>query len=205
MSNGGYDGSGNSGNAPVAGAPSREETALSELARLIEEAHVELVKARGQVSETIRLIAELTRISAVFESVAEDLVDATFKASNETTRGISPQMILLSFVDNLGSLAQRAVVGSGDIRREMNRLRTNVSPSAGPLQSADAALIQLGQAVQRLTEQRREQATASRIEVQVKETNATRAGNRPRKPTPLEEALTSGVFVPRGQRSGYKN
>lgn len=201
MSSSGFDGS---KNATAAGPASREDVALSELARLIEEAHAELLKARGQVSETIRLIAELGRISAVFESVAEDLVDATFKASNETTRSVSPHAVLLSFIDNLGSLAQRAVVGAGDARREMNRLRTNVNPEAGPLQTADAALVQLGQAVQRLSEQRRDQGTARKIEVQVHDGSSGRAA-RPRKPSPLEEALTSGVFVPRGARSGYKN
>ena len=202
MSSSGFDGT---GDFPAPDSASREEKALSELARLIEEAHAELIKARGQVNETIRLMAELGRISAVFESVAEDLVDATFKASNETTRGISPHAILLSFVDNLGSLAQRAVVGAGDVRREVNRLRTNVAPSAGPLQTADAALAQLGQAVQRLSQQRRDEATGRRTEVAVDDRSMAKPATRPRKPTALEEALTTGVFVPRGARSGYKN
>lgn len=202
MSSSGFDGSGDM-SAPDNVA--REEKALMELARLIEEAHAELIKARGQVGETVRLIAELGRISAVFESVAEDLVDATFKASEETTRGISPHAILLSFVDNLGSLAQRAVVGAGDIHREVNRLRTNASPSVGPLQTADAALAQLGQAVQRLSQQRRDQATARRIDVQVDDRSTAKPGSRPRKPSALEEALATGLFVPRGARSGYKN
>jgi hypothetical protein len=198
MSQSGFDVS-NSHKFAEAGAPGN---ALHEASKLIEQAHAEILKARDQVRETIGLIAELTRISAVFESVAEGLVDATFKASNETTRGATPQKVLLAFVEDLGDLARRAVLGAGDARREVNRLKTGVGPAAGPLQSADSAIRQLGDAIKQLAD-RPGDAVPQRIEVEY--ATPARPSGKPRPPTPLEEALTAGLFVPRGARSGFKN
>lgn len=197
MSHSGFGGSDN-GRPANPGTP---ESAVSQASRLIEQAHVEILRARLQVTETIGLIAELTRISAVFESIAEGLVDATFKASSETTRGTTPQMVLLTFVEDLGDLARRAVLGAGDARREVNRLKSSATPTVGPLQSADAAIRQLGHAIKQLAD-RPASATTNRIPVE----HAPPTGaSKPRSPTPLEEAIAAGVFVPRGSRSGFKN
>ncbi|HXI56218.1 MAG TPA: hypothetical protein VNO55_09170 [Polyangia bacterium] len=195
MSSSAFDGSGD-GEKKVEAGSKDEFVAASKLAQ---QAHAELVKARAHVAESIGLISELTRISAVFESVAEGLVDATFKASRETTRGAAPQEVLLSFVEELGDLARKAVVGAGSARRELHCLKSNLVSAAGPLQTADAAIDELEVAVKQLS-QRNADANARRIEVLY----AVPAG-KARRASTVDDSVGGSSLLPRGARSGFKN
>ena len=186
------------------GASSDGETRdpVAEALKMIEQLHSAVLKVRTQVQDTERLLGELARISTVFDSVGDRLVNATFKASGDATRGVPSHTVLVSFVEELGDLARLALGGARDVRRE---LRTRASkpgpPPASAFQETDLALQELATALKRLA-LRPQRPQAPSIEIE----NRTTPPPPPRAPSPLERALAAGIFAASQSKSGgYKN
>ena len=130
-----------SGTAAPSDGESRDP--VTDALKTIEQTHAALMRVRAQVEDATRLLSEFARISAVFDSVGDRLVNATFKASGEATRGVPSHTVLVAFVEELGDLARLSLGGARDVRRELRARSNQTTPSAATLQDADAALKQL--------------------------------------------------------------
>ena len=193
-------------NQPGTAAPSDGESRdpVTDALKTIEQTHAALMKVRAQVEDATRLLSEFARISAVFDSVGDRLVNATFKASGEATRGVPSHTVLVAFVEELGDLARLSLGGARDVRREL-RARSNQTDAVGGDASGrrcgaegagEHAAPDLAAAVARIV------PTPSPIEIE----NRTVPPPPPRVPSALERALAGGVFASTGPKAGgYKN
>src|SRR3954467_867745 len=113
---GGRDMSNPALNQPETAAPSDGESRdpITDALKTIEQTHAALMRVRAQVEDATRLLSEFARISAVFDSVGDRLVNATFKASGEATRGVPSHTVLVAFVEELGDLARLSLGGARD-------------------------------------------------------------------------------------------
>lgn len=189
------------GIAATSDGESREPTA--DALKMIEQTHAALMRVRAQVEDATRLLSEFARISAVFDSVGDRLVNATFKASGEATRGVPSHTVLVAFVEELGDLARLSLGGARDVRREVRARSNQTTPSVATLQDADAALKELANSLRRISQRpARIVTTPSPIEIE----NRTVPPPPPRVPSALERALAGGVFASTGPKAGgYKN
>jgi hypothetical protein len=192
-------------NQPGTAAPSDGESRdpVTDALKTIEQTHAALMRVRAQVEDATRLLSEFARISAVFDSVGDRLVNATFKASGEATRGVPSHTVLVAFVEELGDLARLSLGGARDVRRELRARSNQTTPSAATLQDADAALKQLANSLRRISQRPAHVVpTPSPIEIE----NRTVPPPPPRVPSALERALAGGVFASTGPKAGgYKN
>jgi len=192
-------------NQPETAAPSDGESRdpITDALKTIEQTHAALMRVRAQVEDATRLLSEFARISAVFDSVGDRLVNATFKASGEATRGVPSHTVLVAFVEELGDLARLSLGGARDVRRELRARSNQTTPSAATLQDADAALKQLANSLRRISQRPAHVVpTPSPIEIE----NRTVPPPPPRVPSALERALAGGVFASTGPKAGgYKN
>jgi len=188
------------------GASSDGETRdpVAEALKMIEQLHAAVLKVRTQVQDTERLLGELARISTVFDSVGDRLVNATFKASGDATRGVPSHTVLVSFVEELGDLARLALGGARDVRRELRTRATKPGlPPASAFQETDLALQELATALKRLAlRPQRPQATS----IEIENRTTPPPPPPPRAPSPLERALAAGIFAAsQSKNGGYKN
>lgn len=192
-------------NQPGTAAPSDGESRdpVTDALKTIEQTHAALMRVRAQVEDATRLLSEFARISAVFDSVGDRLVNATFKASGEATRGVPSHTVLVAFVEELGDLARLSLGGARDVRRELRARSNQTTPSSATLQDADAALKQLANSLRRISQRPSHVVpTPSPIEIE----NRTVPPPPPRVPSALERALAGGVFASTGPKAGgYKN
>jgi hypothetical protein len=175
---------------------------VAEALKMIEQTHAAIVQVRAQVDDTARLLGELARISTAFDSVGDRLVNATFKASGEATRGVPSHAVIVSFVEELGDLARLALGGARDIRRELRARAANPTPPAAVFHETDSALHELAAALRRVAQRPLRPATASPIEIE----NRTVPPPTPRAPSALERALAAGIFAAATSKpTGFKN
>jgi ABC-type transporter Mla subunit MlaD len=150
-------------NQPETAVPSDGESRdpIADALKTIEQTHAALMRVRAQVEDATRLLSEFARISAVFDSVGDRLVNATFKASGEATRGVPSHTVLVAFVEELGDLARLSLGGARDVRRELRARSNQTTPSAATLQDADAALKQLANSLRRISQRPSHRPAAS--------------------------------------------
>jgi hypothetical protein len=190
--------------AAAATSDSESRDPVAEALKMVEQTHAALLKVRAQVEDATRLLSEFARISAVFDSVGDRLVNATFKASGEATRGVPSHTVLVAFVEELGDLARLSLGGARDVRRELRARSNSATPSATVLHDTDALLRELSSALRRISQRpaARIVATPNPIEIE----NRTVPPPPPRVPSALERALAGGVFASTGPKAGgYKN
>ena len=187
--------------AATSDGESREPVA--DALKMIEQTHAALMRVRAQVEDATRLLSEFARISAVFDSVGDRLVNATFKASGEATRGVPSHTVLVAFVEELGDLARLSLGGARDVRRELRARSNQTTPSVATLHDADTTLKELANTLRRISQRpSRIVPTPSPIEIE----NRTVPPPPPRVPSALERALAGGVFASTGPKAGgYKN
>ncbi len=187
----------------VASSDGESRDPVTDSLKVIEQTHAALLKVRAQVEDATRLLSEFARISAVFDSVGDRLVNATFKASGEATRGVPSHTVLVAFVEELGDLARLSLGGARDVRRELRARSTNPMPPAAVLRDTDAALKELANMLHRISQRpSRIVPTPNPIEIE----NRTVPPPPPRVPSALERALAGGVFASTGPKAGgYKN
>ena len=193
----------NSSGTAAASSDGETRDPVTEALKMIEQMHAAILRVRSQVQETERLLAELARISTVFDSVGDRLVNATFKASGDATRGVPSHTVLVSFVEELGDLARLALGGARDVRRELRTRAVKPGvPSASAFQETDLALHDLATALKRLA-LRPARPPAASIEIE----NRTTPPPTPRAPSALERALAAGIFAASqsSKNGGFKN
>ena len=189
----------NSGTVGASEGEARDPVA--DALKRIEELHTAIVNVRAQVDETARLLGELARISTVFDSVGDRLVNATFKASGDATRGVPSHAVLVSFVEELGDLARLALGGARDVRRELRARAIKPGQPINVFQETDLALHELALSLKRLA-LRPSRPPAAAIEIE----NRTTPPPPPRAPSALERALAAGIFAAATNKpGGYKN
>jgi hypothetical protein len=186
----------------VATSEGESRDPVAEALKLIEQTHAAIIKVRAQVEDATRLLAEFARVSSVFDAVGDRLVNATFKASGETTRGVPSHTVLVSFVEELGDLARLALGGARDVRREMRARGSSPASSQTVFHDTDAALNELAAALRRIS-QRPMRAVPPTPPIEIEH----RAPVPPARPaSPLEKALAAGIFASTaGKSGGFKN
>lgn len=138
------------GIAPVAADGDRPEL-VGEAQKIVERTRAALLEMRVRLEESARLLAELARISSVFDNIGDRLMKATFKASGDVTRGLPSQVVLISFVEELATLSRLALGGAADLRRELRARIARPAPGSNPFLETELALRELSASLQRLT------------------------------------------------------
>jgi len=180
---------------------SETETNVSSAMKLVEQTQSAVGKVRAQIDEIARLMSELARINAVFESVADRLANATFKSSIDATSGAPPYSVVLSFIEELGDLAKRSAEGTRDIRRELRNYATNSSATAVAIRQTESALQGLTGVLKQIEDRNMRSAPAHTIEIETRippTAQMTVAA--------LAKAVAAGVWVgDLPKTGGYKN
>ena len=148
------------------------------------------------------MLSEMVKVSSVFDSVGDRLVNATFKASGEATHGVPSHAVLVAFVEELGDLARLALGGARDVRREL-RARTNSPAQTTIFHDTDLALQELSTNLRKLAQRPTRPAPPRPIEI---ENRSAQPPPPPRVQSALDRVLTAGVFAHGAPKSGgYKN
>jgi hypothetical protein len=129
-----------------------QSDSLSKGLRLVEQSRQEIRRLRALLERTNQLFAELGRATAAFESVADDLVAATVRASSEATTSGTGRPTTVTLVEELARLARRSLLASSDGRRHLRAYDNSREPTATAGNQADAALDALAALVERLGE-----------------------------------------------------
>jgi hypothetical protein len=124
-------------------ALSENEPKVSTAVDLIEESRTSIGGLRTQVEETTRALAELAKVNALFESVADQLSEATFKSSIQATAGVAPYAVLVGVIEQIGDLAKRSVQGTYELRRQLAECASSVAATTAAVGEADATLQKL--------------------------------------------------------------
>ena len=177
----------------------------SEAAKIIEQARAVLDAVQAHADETGRVLAEITRIGRTFDTVANHLLDSTFKATDEATRGIPSREAVIKLVEELGDVARLSLRASGDAQRELQNRNAGHQDSAAIIRAADAALEELAAALMRLASRPARPRPAIEIET-LEPAAAKTAGRSQRASSDLERALAATAFASHFPKAGgYKN
>jgi hypothetical protein len=122
---------------------SENEPKVSTAVKLIEESRTAIGGLRAQVEETTRALAELAKVNALFESVADQLSESTFKSSIQATAGVAPYTVLVGVIEQIGDLAKRSVQGTYELRRQLAECASSVAATTAAVGEADATLQKL--------------------------------------------------------------
>jgi hypothetical protein len=155
-----------------------QSDSLSKGLRLVEESRREIGRLRALLEKTDHLVAELGRATAAFESVADDLVAATLRASSEATGAGAGRPTKVALVEELAALARRSLLASSNGRQNVRAYHRAHEPTATAGKQAHAALDALAAMLKRLGEQEAERDAIPLIVVETP-------------PPPLPEGATS--------------
>lgn len=189
----------------IAASEGEPRDGSSEAVKIIEQARAVLDALQAHADETGRVLAEITRIGRTFDAVANHLLDSTFKATDEATRGVPSREAVIKLVEELGDVARMSLRASGDARRELQNRNTGYQDSAAVIRAADGALEELASALTRLAS--RPVRSRPVIEIETLEPSAAKAAGRPqRASSDLERALAATAFASHFPKAGgYKN
>jgi hypothetical protein len=178
-----------------------------EAVKVIEQARAVLDALQAHADETGRILGEITRIGRTFDAVANHLLDSTFKATDEATRGVPSREAVVKLVEELGQLARVSLGASGDARRELQNRNAGHQDSVAIIRAADAALEDLAAALTRLASRPVRARSLHAIEIETLEPAAAKPVRRPQgSSSDLERALAATAFVSHfGKTGGYKN
>lgn len=194
-------------NSGLTAAPDVEPRDASlEVLKVIEQARAVLDTVQAQSEETSRVLAEIARIGGMFDAVANHLLDATFKATDEATRAVPSRAAVVKLVEELGDLARISLGASGDARRELQNRNGADLASTSTLRAADAALQELAAALTRHAS-RPTRFRPLVIEIETLEPANAKATRRPQSgSSDLERAIAATAFASQLPKSGgYKN
>jgi hypothetical protein len=178
-----------------------------EAVKVIEQARAVLDALQAHADETGRVLAEITKIGRTFDAVANHLLDSTFKATDEATRGVPSRDAVIKLVEELGDLARISLGASGDARRELENRNNGHQDSVAMIHAADAALGDLAAALTRLASRPVHPRSLHQIEIETFDPLAGKPAKRPQGSSPeLERALAATAFVSHLTKAGgYKN
>jgi hypothetical protein len=145
-----------------------KQNPVSEGVRVTKQTQTAIVHLRATVEDTARVVAELAKANAVFESVADRLVAATFKASQDATRGGATHTELVAFVEELGDLARLSLQASGNSRRQLRDFQKAIGPTAIAFHQARTSLEAFSTLLARLVERPAPRAAVRPIEVETR-------------------------------------
>jgi ABC-type transporter Mla subunit MlaD len=174
----------------------------SEALRLAQAAEAAAAKVRARLDEISRVMADLMKINAVFESVADRLANATFRASVDATRGVAPRAVLVAFVEELADLARRTSEGTREIRKELRNYAATAGVTALALRQAETALQGLLGVLEQMAERQARAGQPIRI-IEIE----TRVPPSPQMTVAaLAKAVAAGGWLAEPPKSGgYKN
>ena len=126
--------------SPVA---SETEPKVSAALKLIEESRTAIRGLRTQMEDITRALAEVTKVNSIFESVAEQLSNATFQSSIQATSGVAPYTVLVGVIEQIGDLAKRSVQGTSVLRRQLSECANSAAATTAAVGQAEATLQKL--------------------------------------------------------------
>jgi hypothetical protein len=141
---------------------------LSETVRLAELSQAALGQLRAIVEDTAQRVAELSRANAVFEWVADRLVAATLKATENATRGEGTYAASLALVEELAELARRSLAASGNGRCQLREYQKTAVSAKTAAHETHAALDALLVLVKQLEESSSASTVIPTIEVETR-------------------------------------
>lgn len=120
-----------------------------EALKTLEQTRATLASLLARSDEMSRLLVEVARIGKVFESVANDLVDATFSMSAAATSAVPARATLVTLVEELGRLARISLIAGGDVRRELLNHEDGRASTVRSIRESDVALQELAITIKR--------------------------------------------------------
>lgn len=181
--------------------PSQES--LAEALRLVEQTQAAVAKIRVQVDGLARLMTELAKVNAVFESVADRLaVQGLATGPAGTGTGAVERAGLLPFVNHLAELARQTSEGTREIRKELRAHAMNAATTAVAVRQTENALVGLWNVLKQLMDRVPRPAPARAIEIETRV-----SGSAQLTVAALARAVAAGVWkidMPKAG-GGYKN
>lgn len=178
--------------------------ALAEALQLVEKTQTAIGRIRIQVDSLARLMLELAKINAVFETVADRLAGPGF-GSEAPEVGAARRTVLAPLVKELAELARRTSEGTREIRKELRAQAVNASTTAIAVRQTENALAGLAEVLKSLLErvgERVPRATPVRS-IQI-ETRVSASAQMT--VAALARAVAAGVWTIDSPKSGgYKN
>ena len=166
---------------------------LAEAVHRVEQGQAALGRLRDLVEETAVRLQELACANTAFESVADRLVVATLKASENATRPDGSQPALsVALVEELAELARRSLIASGNGRSQLREHEKAAVSTKVATHEVNAALDALSALLKQLAASPAPTASIPRILVET----------RP-PPVPLKATMNWGRVG--SKPSPYKN
>jgi hypothetical protein len=178
--------------------------ALSEALQLVEKTQVAIGKIRVQVDSLARLMLELAKINAVFETVADRLAVQGF-GSGSPEAAAARRDALAPLVKELAELARQTSQGTREIRKELRAQAVNASSTAIAVRQTENALGGLAEVLKSLLEQISERAPRT-VPVRSIEIETRVSGSTQMTVAALAKAVAAGVWkLEMPKTGGYKN
>ena len=128
-----------------------EKELLAEASRKAAEVQSAMDALETQMRDAARLVAAAEKVNGIFQTVADRVANATFKATIDTTHGRSPRDVAVSFVKELSELACMSLEGTRTLRREIVAAKASSTAVLPALRQAAGAMQGLASALKTLS------------------------------------------------------
>jgi hypothetical protein len=166
---------------------------LAEASRKAAEVQSAMDALETHLRDAARLVAAAEKVNGVFQTVADRIANATFKATIDTTHGKSPREVAVSFVKELSELACMSLDGTRSLRREVVAAKASSAAVLPALRQAATAMQGLSQALKLIASRPSRAAVVPPPSIIV-ETRAALAGIE----APARQGVTEGPRVGTG-------
>jgi hypothetical protein len=170
---------------------------------LINQTKDALARARTDSHEASTRLASLTKVGEAMDALANQLATATFRAAGHATDGTSARAAIVSFVEELGTLAKQAAVASHELRTVMLQPGLNAAVNDAALRLNEAAQDDLCRVVHQLAEKASRQQTTRTIHVENRFVRTLTSASAEAMDDEQDES--SDWSLGRSRSSGYKN
>ena len=180
--------------------PSQES--LAEALRLVEQTQAAVAKIRVQVDGLARLMTELAKVNAVFETVADRLaVQGLASGPAGTGTGAVERPDLLPSVNHLAELARQTSEGTREIRKELRAHALSAATTAIAVRQTENALVGLWNVLKQLMDRAPRPVPVRAIEIETRVSGSTQLTV-----AALARAVAAGVWkIDMPKAGGYKN
>lgn len=171
--------------------------------RIIDDNRTALAMARNEADDVSQRLVALKSVCDHIEAMAAQLTTATFRASGEAMKGSAARGVIVSFVEELGSMARQAATVARELRGVLGTRPYIASSVESSCRVSEAALSELSQIVHQLAEAaNRPVVRTIAVETRSGRTRATSSAEMLDDDSTPEAAAWS---LGRRRSSGYKN
>jgi hypothetical protein len=120
--------------------------------RIIEDNRTALVMARNEADDVAQRLVALKGVCDHIEAMASQLTTATFRASGEAVKGSAAKGVIVSFVEELGSMAKQAATVARELRGVLGTRPDVASSAEAACRASETTLSDLSHIVRQLAE-----------------------------------------------------